>query len=86
MRMGKAHLQTGHASVITTRCRLGGGPEVNKFEQVSSVGHQMPVAGVGPRSRVRKVPTAGTNEKPGLLSRDSRVVRTWYGPRGTKKI
>ena len=31
-----------------------GGPQVNKFEPVSSVGHQMSVAGVGPRSDVYK--------------------------------
>ena len=33
-------------SVATTRCHSQGmGPQVNKFEQVSSVGHQMSVAG-----------------------------------------
>ena len=33
--------------MLATTCqyRGGGGPEVNKFEQVSSVGHQMSLAG-----------------------------------------
>ena len=47
-------LQTVRASVATTRCCLEMGvgcPQVNKVEQVSSIGHQMSVAGeIGPRS------------------------------------
>ena len=35
---------TKHASVATTRYQLGIGPIVNKFEQISSVCHQMSVA------------------------------------------
>ena len=35
---------TKHASVATTRYQLGMGPIVNKFEQISSVCHQMSVA------------------------------------------
>ena len=60
--MRTVHLQTIHASVATTRCHTQGGPQVNKFVEVSSVGHQMSVAGgrsqvclgegVGPRSDV----------------------------------
>ena len=45
-----ACLQTVRASVATTRCYSGGGrgggdPQVNKFEQVSSVVHQMSLQG-----------------------------------------
>ena len=48
-RKRKAHLQTGHISVVPTRCHSRKGPQVNKFELVSSVGHQMSVAvGVAP--------------------------------------
>ena len=50
--VGCTHLPTVYVPVATTRCRyhLGGGlgPQVNKFEQVSSDDHQMSVAwGVG---------------------------------------
>ena len=38
-------LQTVCASVVTTRCSWRGGPQMNKFEQVSSDGHQMSQAG-----------------------------------------
>ena len=44
-RMATAYLQTMRASVAITRCCSGGDPQVNKFEDVSSVGHQMSVAG-----------------------------------------
>ena len=37
--MSTTHLQTVLASVATTRYHWGGGPQVNKFEQVSIVGH-----------------------------------------------
>ena len=42
------------ASVHTTRCQywLGVGPQVNKFEQVSSDDHQKSVVGRGGRSHV----------------------------------
>ena len=45
-----ARLQTVRASVATRICHyLGRGPEVNKFEQVSSDGHQMsPADWAGP--------------------------------------
>ena len=42
--MHTTRLQTVCASVATTRCHSWGS-EVNKFEQVSSVGHQMSTAG-----------------------------------------
>ena len=52
--MPTAYLQTMRASVATTRCCSGeGDPQVNKFEHISKVGHQMSVAGGrvrGPRS------------------------------------
>ena len=35
-------------ALVAPRCQYkGGGPEVKKFEQISSDGHQMPLAGVG---------------------------------------
>ena len=39
--MGTAHLETVHASfsVATTRCCSAVGPQMNKFEQVSSDYH-----------------------------------------------
>ena len=53
-RMPTAYLQTMRASVATTRrCSGEGDPQVNKFEHISKVGHQMSVAGGrvrGPRS------------------------------------
>ena len=51
--MRTGHLQTVRASVAATRCcsGLGGFPQVNKFEQVSFVGHQMSVT--GGRSQIR---------------------------------
>ena len=39
--MCTAHLQTVRAPVATTRYFSCVGPQVNKFEQVSSVGHRM---------------------------------------------
>ena len=44
-RMHTARLQTVHVSVATTRCQYcdGVGPQLNKFEQVSSDDHQMSV-------------------------------------------
>ena len=52
--MRTARLPTVLASVVT-RCQThggrGGGPQVNKFDQVSSGGHQMSLAGGG-RARV----------------------------------
>ena len=51
--MRTAYLQTTCASVTTTRCLFLEGPQVNKFEKVSNVDHQMSVArGVGARSDV----------------------------------
>ena len=44
-------LQTVHTLVGITRCHSGVGPLVNKFEQVSSIDHQMSVVG-GVRSQV----------------------------------
>ena len=46
--MRTAHYPTIRAS-IATRCQqwLGKGPKVNKFEQVSSLGHEMSLAGRG---------------------------------------
>ena len=51
-RMRTTLLPTVRVSLATTWCRywlgVGGvGPEVNKFEQVSSDDHQMSVAGMG---------------------------------------
>ena len=42
--MRNAPFQTIRAAVVTTRCCSNGGPQVNNFEQVTSVGHQMSVA------------------------------------------
>ena len=42
--MHTARLQTVYASAATTRCHSWGS-QVNKFEQVSSVGHKMSTAG-----------------------------------------
>ena len=48
-RMCTAHLPTICVSVATTRCQYWWrvGPQLNKFEQVSSDDHQMSVAGEG---------------------------------------
>ena len=50
-RMRTTRLPTVGVSVGTTRCQYGGlrvlGTQVNKFEQVFSDDHQMPVAGDG---------------------------------------
>ena len=40
-----ACLTTIHASVASHQMSAAGGPHVNKFEQVSSLGHQMSPAG-----------------------------------------
>ena len=45
--MCTAHLPTVRASAASCQYWWGGGPQVNKFEQVSSDGHQMPLAGAG---------------------------------------
>ena len=57
--MRTAHLQIIHASVITPVGWRGGVPEVNKFEQVFSDGHQISLpmvsglmSGEGPTSDV----------------------------------
>ena len=49
-----------------------GGPKVNKFVQVSSVGHQMSIAG-GPRSDVRE--KARARGVPGMMSRGNGAGR-----------
>ena len=62
IRMRSARLQIIHASKGTSRCHLGGVPEMNKFERVSSDGHQMSLARVdtmakrGPMSHVQREP------------------------------
>ena len=59
------------ASGATTRCRSKGGPEVNKFEEVSSDDHQMSVveaARAGDRGRI-----------PGLISRGQGQGQDWRG-------
>ena len=65
--MHTASLQTVHASVANTRCCSGSGgrgvgwvPQVNKFEQISSIGHQMSITG-GPRSDVQDPPCEQTD-------------------------
>ena len=45
--MCTAHLPTVRASAASCQYWWGGGPQVNKFEQVSSDCHQMPPAGAG---------------------------------------
>ena len=48
-RMRAIRLPTVRVSVATTRCQCcgGGGPQVNKYEQVSSDDHQMSMGGWG---------------------------------------
>ena len=49
-RMHTTYLETVCASisVVTTRCHsLGVGPQMNKFEQISSDHHQMSLVGIG---------------------------------------
>ena len=51
--MRASRLRTVDVSVATIRCQYPGGmvsPQVNKFEQVSSEDHKMPVAEGGGRS------------------------------------
>ena len=45
--MRTAHLPTVHASVAIRRQYWEGGGPMNKFEQISSHGHQMSLAGDG---------------------------------------
>ena len=44
--MRTARLQTICESVAITRCHLREGPQVNKFQQVTSVTHQMSLLGL----------------------------------------
>ena len=74
--MRTAHLPTIHASVAT-KCQLclGGGPQVNKFEQVSILGHQMSLAG----GRQSLYSEAHVGRGAGARGRDRNGVEVLYG-------
>ena len=72
--------------MATTRCHSAGGLQVNKFEQVSSVGHQLDVTLGGPEvnkfeqflSEDHKMLLAGGRST--VRSNASRVIFTWGPP------